>query len=473
MSFTDIPEELQGKTPAQLETIANYLEAVCRSMVETDRGEIRTMSDVEQRAFDDGFALRERAVEMIAEHNNVIETLRKKPAAAEMFNVGNLGDDSYADVRRLSDSQVRDRALRQLDDRMGTLHMSAAEKDEAERQVRKSTDIARRVLVTETPEYRSAFIKVTTQNSPRLTPEEGRALDAFDEYRAQSLTNGAGGYAIPVFIDPSIILTDQESSNPFLQICRQVTINTNVWKGVSSAGVSWSFDAEAAAVSDDSLTSIAQPTVPVYTARGYIPFSIEIGMDWPDFAGEMSRVLAAGYDELLVDKFTRGAGSTEPTGIVTTLTGGNLVTPTTDGAFGNEDVYKAWKSLAQKYRRNASWLMSVDVNNKIRQFGTSTAMHSFTGDLKMGFAETILGRPVYETPYMPDFTGTTGVANIAVVGDFSNYVIARNGGMSVELVPHVFDVTNNRPTGERGWFAYARIGGDSVNDAAFKMLANA
>ena len=74
---------------------------------------------------------------------------------------------------------------------------------------------------------------------------------------------------------------------------------------------------------------------------------------------------------------------------------------------------------------------------------------------------------------MPDtVTSTSNPIGLAVVGDFSNYVIARRGGMSVELVPTLFDVTNNRPTGQRGWFAYARIGGNSVNDLGFRLLVN-
>ena len=64
------------------------------------------------------------------------------------------------------------------------------------------------------------------------------------------------------------------------------------------------------------------------------------------------------------------------------------------------------------------------------------------------------------------------MANRAVVGDFSNYVIAKRQGMNVEFVPTLFDVTNNRPTGSRGWFAYARIGGNSVNDLGFRLLTN-
>jgi HK97 family phage major capsid protein len=113
--------------------------------------------------------------------------------------------------------------------------------------------------------------------------------------------------------------------------------------------------------------------------------------------------------------------------------------------------------------------MAVDVNNKIRQFGAANVYHAATVTLEAGAAEVLFGKQVYEDPYFPDFTGTTG-QNICVVGDFSNYLIARRTGMSVELVPQVFNPGTAFPTGQRGWFAYARIGGNSVNDNGFKLL---
>jgi hypothetical protein len=54
-------------------------------------------------------------------------------------------------------------------------------------------------------------------------------------------------------------------------------------------------------------------------ARGFVPYSIEVGMDYPNFASEMQTLLAEGYDELLIDKFSRGSGSGEPNGILTVL----------------------------------------------------------------------------------------------------------------------------------------------------------
>ncbi|SEF34386.1 phage major capsid protein, HK97 family [Amycolatopsis pretoriensis] len=381
------------------------------------------------------------------------------------------------DVRTMDWRTARDGALRVLEDRDSNHMLNAHQADLLDNRVRSAgyTELARRILVTENEHYRSAFHKKMTRgNDAVLTPEESIAMLRYEEYRAASEgTTTAGGFAIPVFIDPSVILTDQETDNPFLSIARQVDVNTNAWKGVSAAGVSWSFDAEATAVSDDSIT-IAQPSVTVFTARGFIPYSIEIGEDWPGFQSEMARLLAEGYDELLIDKFSRGSGSGEPRGILTALgaASGSQVVSTTDGAFGQEDIYKTWKSLPQKYRRKASWMMSVDINNRIRQFGAANVYHAATVTLPAGAAEVLFNKPVYESPYFPDFTGTTGVENRCVVGDFSNYVIARRTGMNVELVPQLFDVTNNRPTGQRGWFAYARIGGNSVNDAAFRLLQN-
>jgi HK97 family phage major capsid protein len=253
-----------------------------------------------------------------------------------------------------------------------------------------------------------------------LETEERDALRMFHEYRAMSeSTTTAGGFGIPVFIDPSIILTDQESGNPFLAIARQVTANTNEWKGVTAAGVTWAFQTEAAQVADDSPT-LAQPTVRIHMARGFIPYSLEVGQDYPMFAEEMSRLLASGYDELLVDKFTRGSGSGEPVGILTALSANTnvRVTVSTAGSITSPDPYKVWKALGQKHRNKASWPMSVGVNNAIRQIGTANVFHGYTVNLPAGWADQLMDRAVYESPYMPDTTTATAATNgYAIVGD--------------------------------------------------------
>jgi HK97 family phage major capsid protein len=473
-----LPDELRGKTPDELARYVEVLDAHLRALhQDDDTGELRDKTPDEQKAFDYGLKLRDLAIARIEEHRNIQEIFRRKPKSVEraLANI-KYGDEPGGSVIRLSTAEARDKALRVLDDRNAAAHLRSDQKDQVEKAVRRNSDIARRILVTENDAYRSAWMKLATDPHPMLTDDERHAVLAYNEYRAMSEgTTTAGGFGIPVFIDPSIILTAQGSGNPFLTLAKQVDVNTNIWKGVSSAGVSWAFQSEGVAVTDNSPT-LAQPQVQVYMARGFIPFSIEVGQDYPGFADEMQTLLASGYDELLVDKFTRGSGTGEPTGIVTALSANTnvRVTVTTGGSFGTPDPYKVWKALPQRYRRMANWMMSVGVNNAVRQLGTANVFHAFTENLPAEWADTLFGKGVYETPYMNDVTtSTSATTELAVVGDWANYVIARRGGMSVELVPQLFDVTNNRPTGQRGWFAYARIGGNSVNDLGFRLLVNA
>jgi predicted phage gp36 major capsid-like protein len=43
--------------------------------------------------------------------------------------------------------------------------------------------------------------------------------------------------------------------------------------------------------------------------------------------------------------------------------------------------------------------------------------------------------------------------------------------MSVEFVPHLFHTADNRPSGQRGLYAWYRHGADSVDDNAFRVLS--
>jgi HK97 family phage major capsid protein len=470
-----------------IETLQAEIEAVTaeiRALHMTEDGELREFTPDDQAAFDALQAKRDtltatfdRHAAILAAANDPARVIPPAPAGPEVMRRVEPFDGT--EVRTLTAGQARDRALKALEMRELTGHMGIGQVDHVDRLLRRSRDrnydgdyIARRLLITEREEYKSAFLKVMSRTNPVLTAEEGRALE---ELRAMSIgTDASGGFGVPVLIDPTIVLTGQGSPNDIYNISRVETITNDEWKGVSSAGVSWSFDAEAAAVSDDSPT-LAQPTVTAHMTRGFIPYSIEVGMDYPGFAAEMSRLLAEGYSEIVAEKVTTGSGSGEPFGIVTALDANTNVevTPTTDGAFGAVDLYKLWDALPIRYRRAAgcAWMSSTDAQNEVRNFGT-TLGSNFTVDLTAEDIPRLFGRRYYVNDFMADFTGTTGAANLLIVGDWSNFLIAQRAGMSVELVPHLFDVTNNRPTGQRGWFAWARIGSDSVNDLGFRLLQN-
>jgi HK97 family phage major capsid protein len=81
----------------------------------------------------------------------------------------------------------------------------------------------------------------------------------------------------------------------------------------------------------------------------------------------------------------------------------------------------------------------------------------------------LIGKRAYESEAM-DGALATADDYALIFGDFDNYVIADRIGTTVEFIPHLFHADNNRPSGQRGWFAYYRVGADSVNDGAFRLL---
>lgn len=373
-----------------------------------------------------------------------------------------------ADVRALSVSEARDTALRITEE---ARWVSPSQKAAVERLVSKRTEnsdgdlIARRLIATERPEYRSAFFKGLTGRADELSEPERRALS---EVRAMSLTTTAGGFGVPVLIDPTVLITDGTGLLGILPYCSVETITTNIWKGVSAGHTAWSFDAEGAEVSDDTST-FAQPSITAHMARGYIPFSIEIEQDYPGFASEMSALLADGYMDLLAEKLMVGTGSSEPWGIFITTT--TTVDVTTDNTFGAPDIDKVWAALGERFRSRATWCMNVDVENDIRGFGSGTATSRFTVDQTAEGISRLNGRPVVLSDWAPTWAGTDA-AKILVVGDFSRFKVVQRAGMTVELMPHVTSTGNGRPTGQRGWFAWARVGSDKTVQNAFRVLKN-
>lgn len=391
--------------------------------------------------------------------------------------------DPFADdVRTLPDRAAVDRSMAVVDSSQGGRHLRDDQKERVARILRTQTGdtdgalIGRLLLATENPHYRSAFQKIAASTSPVFTPEESRAIEQVGLIkRAMSIgSNGGGGFAVPVLIDPTIIMTAQGSENDILRLARVETITNDTWRGLSSAGVTWQFHQEAAAATDNS-PSVAQPEVPTHRADGFIPFSIEVGMDWPGFAEQMSMLLAEGYDELLAHKLTLGSGNDEPTGMVTALdavTSPANIEIASASVLQASDIYGLWAELPQRFRRqaNTAWLSSTDVQNTIRQLGTTDP--NFSVDITQEAIPRMFGRQYPMNDYMADFPAATGTQPLLVLGDFRGYLVAQRAGMQVEFLPMLFDVTNNRPTGQRGWFAWARVGADVVNDAAFRLLIN-
>ena len=380
------------------------------------------------------------------------------------------------DVRNLSRSEARDAALRVIEADGSKLaerqlrHVDALVRSHNEDQ--DGDSVARRILLTENPSYRTGWQKAVSGRPELINNDERRALE---EFRAMSDgTGSAGGYGLPVLIDPSIILTSQAANAPILDVCRVVTITTNVWKGVTSAGMAWGYGAEAAVVTDGSPT-LAQPSIAVQRATGFIPYSIEVEQDYPGFAEEMAKLLAAGYTDLIANNTLTGVGTgTTPKGIFTSVnaSAGSLTATTTAGVLSATDVANVYGAQLERFRANASWIMNVATEDSIRLFSTGGPGGTFSVDLQQPGIPKLFGKTVLRSDYAPKQPTGTTAGTFAVVGDFSQFVFVQRAGMTVEPVSHLFDPTTGRPTGQRGWLAVARNGFDVTSSTAFRGLTN-
>ena len=469
---------------AQMESITAAADGESRDRLSADEErEFRSLKadlgrlDAEVAEFDERIAELEAIGERTAAAAGVPTSINFNTRPA----VWRLAENaSEADARSVAITCVENERF--TDDTAKELLVRALEQSNSTDAHQKLTDNARFLahwaMRASNPDYASAFGKLyrdPVSGSMLLTDAERQAVAAVEELRGMNIATNStqGQYMMPLSLDPSILLTGSGVTDPMRKIARSVKVTTNKWYGVSSAGVTASWDDEVEQVSDDTPT-LAQPTVETFALRVFVPFSIHAEMDIPDFLNEISTVMR---DELMVKEgtaFWTGSGTGEPKGVITKLdaTAGSEVSiaDTSGGTFALADVYSLHEAVPARFRQNATWAANINVLNKTRRFGEGTtgSNSAYWTDLSADTPPLLIGRPIVEASPM-DAYAASGSKNLLVLGDFSRYVIADRVGATWEVVPHVFGA-NGRPTGERGLFAYLRVGGDAVTPEAFRLL---
>ena len=318
--------------------------------------------------------------------------------------------------------------------------------------------IARHMVLTGSPEYHEQFREYVASRGTYV----GEAMRA-----AMSLTDAQGGYLVPFTLDPTVILTNAGSANPFRQISTIKTIATDDWNGVTSAGVTAEWTAEGTEAADASPT-FAQPKITPKKADAWVFGSYEVLAD-SGFASELGRLLADAKDRLEAAAFAvANTGATIPRGVVAAVAAvtASIVAAGVTGVFSVGDIYNTSDALRPRDAAQASWVANKKIFSKARQFDTSGGS-SFWANLGMGVPNQLLGQPTYEASAMSAAI-TTG-ANVLLTGNFSEFYIIDRIGMAVMYDP-IVKGTNGRPTGQGGWFSFWRVGSDVVDPSAFRLL---
>ncbi len=322
---------------------------------------------------------------------------------------------------------------------------------------REGRGIAEHILSTGSEEYQEAFnayLDAPQQNATRA---------------ALSLTQANGGYLLPFVLDPTIILTNASSANPWRRISRTVQTTSNTWNGVNSAGVNAAMLAEATIVVDASPT-VANIVITPQKATAWVYGSYEILED-TDFGQQLPSLLADAKDRLEESQFATGTGTPPNTqGVVPAAT--TVVTTATTTVIALGDVYAVQAALPPRFRNapGAAWVANVSIINKIRQLDTAGGS-SFWTNLGKGQPETLLGAPIYESTTM---VGTVSAGSLeAIFGDFGQYIICDRVGVSMIYEPLVKGTGGILPSGQAGWFMFWRFGAQLSTVNAFRVMKGA
>ena len=324
---------------------------------------------------------------------------------------------------------------------------------------------AHRVLSTMDPAYMRAFGKVIAGQTEMMTPAERAAVATVGSGNV-----AAGGYAIPVTLDPTIILTSNGATNPLRQIARVETITGagNTWKGVTSDGIELSYGpAEAGAITSENTFSLGQPAVTVQPVKGEIKYSVESDEDWPRLQSEVARLVQDAKDVLEADQFVNGIGSSfYPEGIVYGLDATSQVGTTGDG-FDLEDVTRLIGRLPDRFEPRASFLAHRAIYGEIEDLQSALGGTSVR-DLNAGQQATLKGYPRYNSSAMESDYTTSG-NKIMLFGDFSNFLIVDKVGLSVQDAGYVRN-SSGQLTGQRALFIHFRNSSVVLVDNAFRLL---
>lgn len=465
MAATSIDElqarqtEIRGRLQ---ELDAEYRDAQLPSDAKEEWNDLNEEFERNEATIGELIARRDRVAELSGEEGHA-----ESERSLEKFNTRKSGVVTGEDIYDLSTIRAsalnpdqivheqRERAARSLE--MESIpnpdYDEANAKANVERLLKTKDDggrLSRRMLTTGNRQYRRAFLKVIAGEHP--SPDEQRAL---------SLTGEKGGYAVPYQLDPTVILTSNGVVNPIRQVARVESIPGDTWKGLSSAGVSAAYSAEAAETEEASL-SFAQPEVSTERASVLILASFEITQDWEGIAGEVARIIADSKDTLEASAFLTGTGENQPYGVLTGAT--TTVTTEEKEAFKVGDVYAVKAALPPRFRSNAAWMANDSIYDRVRQFDTQGGANlwAYIGE---GRPDTLIGKPAYELSTM-NAEIKENKLNL-LYGDFSQYLIAERIGMGIDVVPHVMN--GKKATGQRGFYAFWRNGAKVLTASAFRV----
>lgn len=301
--------------------------------------------------------------------------------------------------------------------------------------------------------YNKSFWNAMRQKNIR--PEIANAL--------QEGTDSEGGYLVPDEFEHTLIEA-LESENIFRTLAHVIQTASGDRKipVVASKGTaSWEDEEGAITESDDAFNQVS---IGAYKLGTLIKVSNELLNDSVfNLEQYISKEFARRIGNKEEDAFFNGDGSGKPVGIFHSTGGAQVgVTTASTSAITADEVIDLFYSLGAPYRKNAVWVVNDATVKAIRKLKDGNGNYLWQPALTSGTPDTLLGRPVKTSAYVP--TIASG-AKVIAFGDFGYYWIADRQGRVFKKLSELYAATD-----QTGFVATQRVDGKLILPEAIKVL---
>lgn len=302
-------------------------------------------------------------------------------------------------------------------------------------------------------EYKGSF-----WNAMRVKVPAPSVLNALQEG-----TDSEGGYLVPDEFERTLV-ESLEEENVFRTLAHVIKTSSGDRKipvVATKGSASW-IDEEG--VYQDSDDAFSQVSIGAYKLGTMIKVSEELLADSVfDLEAYISKEFARRIGAREEESFFTGDGTGKPLGILANTGGAEVgVTAASATAITADEVIDLFYSLKAPYRKNAVWVLNDATVKQIRKLKDGNGQYLWQPSLVAGTPDTILGRPVKTSAFMP--VAAAGAKTIAF-GDFKYYWIADRQGRTFKKLSELYAAN-----GQVGFMGTQRVDGKLVLPEAIKVL---
>jgi phage major capsid protein, HK97 family len=271
--------------------------------------------------------------------------------------------------------------------------------------------------------------------------------------------DGSGGYLVPDSLEQQLV-KGLEAANVLRQISRVIKIDHDRKIPVLQAKgeAEWIDENTPVPDSDD---TFGQIPLGAHKMVSSTKVSEELLEDAGfDLEKHIINSFAERFGDLEEQAFIDGTGSGMPLGLLNTAPVGAVTE--TAGEVTMDDMVDLLHSVPKQYREKAHWLLSEDLERKLRKIRSFNGRPAFEKALDGSGYDRLLGYPVLICKAMPS---AAAGAKPALFGDFSYFWIADRGHPSFKRLEELYSAT-----GQVGFRAAKRVDAKLTLPDAVKAL---